>query len=428
MAESRAVEPRAGCWVTAGEAIAQLRPEDLVMLGMREPASLVEALVADRSRLRGLRLLVGSTTGGRFYTDPEVAGDFTILASFVGPSLRTASRAGRLQYLPIHLSQLAPAVASGDLPVSVLLVQVAPPDDQGYCSLGLSADWSFDVAPHARLVIAEVNDQMPRPRGRNGIHRSAIDFLVAASYPLQAWPQAQPGEVERAIGAYVAELVPDGATIEIGFGSTSEAILEALGERRELGVHSGGLTEGIRRLMEAGVVTGRRKTIDPGLVVAATLRGSAEFYTWAANHPDVRIRPFSYTHDVRTLAQLDRFVALNTALQIDLTGQVNAEVIGGSPIGGVGGQVDWIRGAQYAPGGRSIHALASRAGGKHSTIVAELPAGAPVTTARSDVHWVVTEYGAANLRGKSLGQRAWALADLAHPDFRADLRRAAAQL
>ncbi len=222
--------------------------------------------------------------------------------------------------------------------------------------------------------------------------------------------------------------MPDGATIEVGFGSTSEAILDALGERRELGVHSGSLTEGIRRLMEAGVITGNRKTIDRGLVVAATLRGSAEFYAWAAAHPDVRIRPFSYTHDVRVIAQLDGFVALNTALQIDLTGQVNAEAIGGSPIGGVGGQVDWIRGAQYSRGGLSIHALASRAGGKHSTIVAELPASAPVTTARSDVHWVVTEYGAVNLRGKSLGERARALAELAHPDFRADLRRAATRL
>lgn len=421
-------EGRAGRWVTAQEAVAELRPGDRVMLGMREPATLVKAVVADRARLKGLRLLVGSTTGGSDYTEPDVVGDFEILASFVGPNLRPAARAGRLRYLPIHLSQLPVAVARGDLPVDVALIQVAPPDDQGYCSLGLSADWSFDVVPHARLVVAEVNDQMPRPRGRNGIHVSAIDRLVAASYAPQAWPVAQVGETERRIGDHVAGIVPEGATIEVGFGSTSEAILDALRNHRDLGVHTGSITQGIRRLVEAGAVTGRRKSIDRGLLVGATVRGTAEFYEWVAARPDVRIRPFSYTHDVRVIAQIENFVALNTALQIDLTGQVNAEAIAGRTIGGVGGQVDWIRGAQYAPGGISIHALAARAGGKHSAIVAELGSGSPVTTARSDVHWVVTEYGAVNLRGLSLGDRARALAELAHPDFRDDLRQAAQHL
>ncbi|HEX2172412.1 MAG TPA: acetyl-CoA hydrolase/transferase C-terminal domain-containing protein [Dehalococcoidia bacterium] len=411
--------------MTATEAISQIRPDDRVMLGMREPATLVRALVADRPRLNGLRLLVGSTTGGTYYTDPEVIEDFELSASFVGPSLRPASRTGRLRYIPIHLSQLPIAVERGDLPVDVALVQVAPPDDQGYCSLGLSADWSFDVVRHTKLVIAEVNDQMPRPRGKNGIHISGIDLLVAASYLPQAWPAAQIGDIERAIGAQVAAIVPNGATIEVGFGSTSEAILDALKGHQDLGIHTGSITEGIRRLVEAGAVTGRRKSIDPGLIVAATVRGSTDFYAWVAAHPDIRIRPFSYTHDVRVIARIERFVALNTALQIDLTGQVNAEAIGSSPIGGVGGQVDWIRGAQYAPGGVSIHAVASRARGKHSAIVADLGPGAPVTTARSDVHWVVTEYGAVNLRGKSLGDRARALAEIAHPDFRGDLRRVA---
>lgn len=413
--------------VSAAEAIAQIRADDTVMLGMREPATLVAALVAERPRLTGLRLLVGSTTGGQFYTEPEVVAAFEIIATFVGPPLRTASRARQMQYIPIHISQLGRAVAAGDLPVSVLLVQVAPPDEYGYCSLGVSADWSYDVAPHARLVIAELNDQMPRTRGKNGIHVSDIDFLVPASYPIESWPAPKIGEVERQIGERVADLVPDGSVLEVGFGSTSEAVLEALRTRRHLGVHTGAITEGIRGLIEAGAVTGERKPIDRGKVIGATVRGSPEFYQWVASHPAIRIRPFSYTHDVRVIAQLDGFVALNTALQIDLTGQINAEFIGGSTIGGVGGQVDWIRGAQYAPGGRSIHILASRAGGKYSAIVPEFAPGAPVTTARSDVQWVVTEYGAVNLRGLSLRQRARALADLAHPDFRADLRRAAEQ-
>lgn len=414
--------------VSAADAVEQIRLTDAVVLGMREPGSLVAALAARRQALRGLRLTVGSTSGGQHYTDPDAVADFDIAATFVGPTLRAASRARQIDYIPIHISQIGRAAAAGDLRADVLLVQVAPPDDNGYCSLSVSADWSFDIAPIARLVIAEVNDQMPPMPGRNGIHLSDIDYLVPASYPLQTWPPPKIGEIERAIGERIADLVPDGACLEIGFGSTSEAVLQALQSRRDLGIHTGAITQGVRDLVEAGAVTGTHKAIDRGLVIGATVRGSAEFYTWVAAHPDIRVRPFSYTHDVRTIAQLDNFVALNTALQIDLTGQLNAEFIGGATIGGVGGQVDWIRGAQYAPGGTSIHALASRAGGKHSAIVAELAPGAPVTTSRSDVQWVVTEYGAVNLRGRTLRERAHALAEIAHPDFRTDLRRAAQTL
>lgn len=420
--------PRPARAVSAAEAVGAIGPQDVVLLGMREPPTLLGALLVACERLRGLRLVVSSVLGQAPYAAPEARQAFRVSALFVGPALRKAVRERRASYLPCHFSAVPQLIRTGDLPVTVVLLHLSRPDAEGWCSTGLVADYTSAALASARLVIGEISAAMPYVYGRNRVPLTALDLVVESDAVPEGFARPKSGPLEQAIGAHVATLVPDGATIEIGYGAVPEATLTALASHRDLGLHSGMLGDGVMHLIQQGVITGRRKTIDRCLAVAGAIRGSAELYRWVDRHPTVRLEPFEYTHSIHTIAQIETFVAINSALQVDLTGQVNAEGLGWVTLSGAGGQVDWVRGALASSGGRSIIALPSLAGGRHSTIVAGFSPGTPVTTTRAEAHYVVTEHGVANLRGKTLPERAQALIAIAHPSARDDLARAAAEL
>lgn len=410
------------------EAVKAVQSGHRVLLGSccSEPQTLVEALLADKDRLEQVELVTTILGSKGEYAAPEMEGHFRVVTFRPDMSVREATRAGRLDYLPCLLSEAPRLFTEGCLPVDVAMVQLSPPDDRGYCSFGLSIDYTKPAAEKARVIVAEVNRQMPRTLGDTFIHISRLDRIVESDRPLLQVPPAPIGPAERAIGELVASLIPDGATLQVGVGAIPDAVLASLSSRHDLGVHSGMLSEGMVELAEAGVINGRRKALNPGVMVAAVVLGTERLYRFTHNNPAVELYPASYTHDILTLGQMENLVSINSALQIDLWGQVNAEMVGGLQLGSVGGQVDFVRGASRAPGGKSVIALLSTAGnGKYSRIVPRLEPGAPVTTSRNEVHYVVTEYGIADLRGKTLSQRARALAAIAHPDFRGELEGAA---
>ena len=410
--------------VSPTEAVKAVQSGQRVLLSSScsEPQTLVEALLAGKDRLEQVELITTVLGSKGEYAAPEMEGHFRVVTFRPDMSVREATRAGRIDYLPCLLSEVPRLFTEGHLPVDVALVQLSPPDDRGYCSFGLSIDYTKPAAETARVRVAEINRQMPRTFGDTFIHVSRLDYIVESDRPLLQMPPAPIGPAEQAIGELVASLVPDGATLQVGIGAIPDAVLAALSSRRDLGVHSGMLSEGMVELAESGVINGRRKRLNRGVMVAAVLIGTDRLYRFAHDNPVVELYPASYTHDILTLGQMDNLVAINSALQVDIWGQVNAEMVGGVQLSGVGGQVDFVRGASRAPGGKSVIALLSTAGnGKYSRIVPRLEPGAPVTTTRAEMHYVVTEYGIADLRGKTLSQRARALASIAHPDFRQEL-------
>jgi 4-hydroxybutyrate CoA-transferase len=414
--------------VSPAEAVRAVRSGQRVLLGSScsEPQTLVEALLADKDRLEEVELITTILGSKADYARPEMEGHFRVVTFRPDITVREATRAGRIHYLPCHLSEAPRLFTAGYLPIDVALVQLSPPDEQGYCSFGLSIDYTKPAAEAARVIVAEINQQMPRTLGDTFIHVSRLDYIVESDRPLLQVPPPPLGEAEQAIGHHVAGLIPHGATLQIGVGAIPDAILAALAGHRDLGIHSGMLSDGMVDLARQGIITGRRKTLNPGVMVAAVLLGTDKLYRFAHDNPMVELYPATYTHDIMTLGRLENLISINSALQVDLWGQVNAEVVGGTQLSGVGGQLDFVRGASRSPGGKSIIALLSTAGnGKYSRIVPRLEPGAPVTTTRSDIHYVVTEYGVADLRGKTLGQRARALAAIAHPNFRPELEQAA---
>lgn len=413
--------------VSPAGAVRAVQSGQRVLLGSccSEPQTIVEALVADKDRLEQVELITTIMGSKAAYAAPEMEGHFRVVSFRPDASVREATRAGRIDYLPCLLSETPRLFTEGYLPVDVALVQISPPDDRGYSSFGTSIEYTKPAAEKARVIVAEVNQQMPRTLGDTFIHVSRLSYIVESDRPLLQVPPVPIGPAERAIGELVSSLIADGATLQVGVGAIPDAVLAALSNRHDLGVHSGMLSEGMVELAESGVINGRRKALNPGVMVAAVLIGTDRLYRFVHDNPQVELYPASYTHDILTLSQMENLVAINSALQIDLWGQVNAEVVGGVQIGSVGGQVDFVRGASRAPGGKSIIALLSTAGnGKYSRIVPRLEPGAPVTTSRNEVQCVVTEYGIADLRGKTLSQRARALAAIAHPDFRSELQKA----
>lgn len=413
--------------VSPAEAVKAVKSGHRVLLGSScsEPQTLVEALLADKGRLEQVELITTILGTKGEYAAPEMEGHFKVVSFRPDMSVREATRAGRVDYLPCLLSEAPRLFTDGLLPVDVALVQLSPPDDRGYCSFGLSIDYTKPAAETARVVVAEINRQMPRTLGETFIHVSRLDCIVESDRRLLQIQPAPIGPAERAIGELVAGLIPDGATLQVGVGAIPDAVLAALSSRWDLGIHSGMLSEGMVDLAQAGVINGRRKSLNRGVMVAAVLIGTDRLYRFAHDNPEVELYPASYTHDILTLSRLENLVSINSALQIDIWGQINAEMVGGVQISGVGGQVDFVRGASRAPGGKSVIALLSTAGnGKYSRIVPHLEPGAPVTTTRAEAHYVATEYGIADLRGKTLRQRAQALANIAHPDFRRELERA----
>lgn len=414
--------------LTADEAISLLQPGQRIALGdgCGEPQTLVEALIAGSPRLKGLEILNGFHAATHHaYVHPDAEGGPRLNTWMVGPRDRKAMADGRVDYIPCHVSEYHELLREGHLPLDAVLLQVSRPEPDGYCSLGVTVSYLPDAVAVAPLVIAEVNEQMPYVLGETKLHLSRIDSLVETSRPVLELPPPMIGPGEEAIGRLVAQLVPDGATIQFGVGTIPEAVLRFLADKRELGVHSGMLSDGVMDLIQKGVVTNSRKAINPGVTVATCLMGTRRLYDFTHRNPAVSLYPSSYTHNLRVISQLTDFISINSALQVDLTGQVNAESLGPRQISGVGGQADFVRGSHLSTRGKAITALTSTVSdGKTSRIVPFLSPGSAVTTTRHEVHYVVTEYGIADLRGKNLRQRQAALVAIAHPDFREEIQKA----
>jgi len=414
---------------TAEEAVRAVRSGDHVWIhaGCNNPEELVRAMVARAPELEGVEVSHLLTFGCADYVDPAYARSFRHRSLFTGPNVRQAVEEGRADFVPVHLSEIPRLIDTGLLPVDVALVHVSPPDEHGFCSYGVGVECTKAAAEHARTVVALVNPRMPRSLGDSFIHASRLTHVVEVDRPVLELPQpGEVGPVARAIGANVAELIEDGATLQMGIGEIPDAVLLFLKEKRNLGIHTEMFSDGMVELFEHGVVTGEAKTLHRGKIVASFVLGSRKCFDFLDNNPVVEFHPTDYVNDPYVVAQNERMTAINSALSVDLTGQVCADSIGRSIYSGFGGQVDFIRGSGRARRGKPIIALASTArGGSLSRIVDVLAEGSGVVTTRADVHYVVTEHGIAPLFGRSLRERALELIRVAHPDFREDLRAAA---
>lgn len=412
------------------EAIALIKPGRRILIGSgaAEPLSLVEGLVAHGNHLADNEIVHLLTLGPAPYVSAELARRFRHAAFFIGPNVRDAVQEGRADFIPVFLSEIPELIRNRRVRVDVALIQTSLPDVHGYVSLGVSVDIVRAAVDTADLVLAEVNPAMPRTHGDAFLPVSKIDRLVPVETPLLELAEDPPGEIEAAIGRHVASLVPSGATIQIGIGSIPEAVLQSLSDRVDLGVHTEMLSDGVMKLAQAGVVTGARKSLLRGKMVTSFVMGSRALYEWAHENPALEMRGSEFTNSPRVIADNDRMVSVNSALAVDLTGQVAADTLMGKFFSGIGGQVDFVRGAAASRGGKSIIALRSTARrGSVSRIRAVLEEGAGVVTSRGDVRYVATEYGVADLWGKSVRERAMALIEISHPDFRGELLAQAKQ-
>jgi acyl-CoA hydrolase len=400
-----------------------LRLGDHIVLGQAcgEPTTLVEALIAQGRDIGDLSAFIATSFSGLF--TPETTESFTLSSMGAIGALRLMTKAGKLGVIPAHVSQIGPMITQGLIGCDVAFVQVSPADADGNHSFGLVADHVRAMVDKARVVIAEVNDQVPYSFGEL-LPAARIDCAVQVSRaPVEVAP-ARISETDEAIARHAAAYIGDGAVIQTGVGAVPDAILRLLHDRKDLGVHSGMLGDGLVELVQAGVVTNARKAIDTGVSINGALIGTRRLYDFARRNSAIRMCATSYTHDAAVLARLERLVTINSALEVDLTGQVNAEQSGSAYLGGTGGQVDFVRAGARSPGGHSIIALPATA--KDGAISRIVPAlSGPVTTARSDVDVIVTEFGAAELKGQSLAERTRRLIAIAHPDFREELDRAA---
>ena len=388
------------------------------------PSPLVEAL-ARRRNLADVSLYHLHTTGPAPFADAEQGGRFLSVSLFAGPPVRDAINDGRADFVPVFLSDIPRLFLERAIPLDVALLQLSPPDRHGYCTLGTSVDAALAAAHAATHVIAEINDRMPRTHGNTLLHIDRVSAFVRTDRPLATHAPRPGTAVENAIGEHAAKLVPDGATLQMGIGGIPDAVLRRLFDKHDLGIHTEMFSDGVVELAEAGVITNRRKHLHPGRMITSFVLGSQRVYDFVDDNPFVEFHPCDHTNDTARIRRNDRAVAINSALEIDLSGQVCADSIGFRMYSGIGGQMDFIRGSALSRGGRPIIALPSTAAnGTVSRIVSALQPGAGVVTTRGHVHWVVTEYGAVNLFGRSLRERGEALISLAHPDFREELRRA----
>lgn len=393
-----------------------------IQSGCGTPSVLVDALVARAPQLRDVEVVHMMTLGCADYTKPEYEGHFRHRGLFLGPNVRDAVAAGRADYTPIFLSEIEGLFESGALPLDVVLMQVSPPDAHGFVTLGTTVDCTLTAARLAKVVIAEVNERMPRTHGDTALHISRIDAIVESSRPLLEMQPEPFTEMHLRVARNVASLIPDGATLQTGIGAIPEAVLRCLDDKRNLGIHTEMCPDGVIELMEAGVMNGEAKSLHRGKAVLAFVLGTQRLFDFVHENPGFEFRSIKYTNDPFVVARNERMVAINGALQIDLTGQVCADSLGTRPYSGFGGQLDFIRGAARSKGGLPIIALPSTAkGGTVSRIVPVLEPGAGVVTSRGDVHYVVTEHGVAYLHGKTLRERAQALLAIAEPRFQAEL-------
>lgn len=398
----------------------------LIGSGAAEPNVLAQALCHHGDHLADNEIVHLLTLGKAPYVEPGMECRFRHTAFFIGANVRKAVQEGRADFMPIFLSEIPQLIQSRRVRIDVALIQVSEPDRHGFVSLGVSVDIVRAAVDSADLVIAEVNPHMPRTYGDAFLPVERIRHLVPVDYHLPEREAEPLDEVDRAIGRHVASLVPDRATLQMGIGKIPDAVLEALGDRHDLGVHTEMFSDGVKKLVERGVITGRAKTLLPGKIVTSFIMGTRDLYEWSHENPLVEMRPSQFTNDPFTIARNDRMIAINSALGVDLTGQVAADTLLGRFFSGIGGQVDFIRGASRSRGGKPIIALPSTAkNGTVSRIRPVFEEGAGVVTSRGDVHYVVTEYGVADLWGKNIRQRALALIEIAHPAFRAELMAAA---
>ncbi len=412
--------------MTAEEAVKVVESGDRVWFeeGCGTPKPLIDALVKRAPDLRDVELCHMLTFGEAVYTRPEYEGHFRHNGLFLGGNVRRAIAEGRADYTPIFLSEIEDLFRSGQLPIDAAFITTSPPDEHGYLSLGTSVDCTLTAAQTARTVIAEVNQQMPRTLGDSFIHISKVSAVVETDRPLLELPIEEPSPIQDRIAKNVASLIPDGAVLQTGIGGIPNAVLEHLRDRKALGVHSEMCSDGVIDLIEAGVITGERKNIHRGKIVIGFVLGTERLFRYINENPIFEMHPTCYTNDPFIIAQNDRMIAINSAIQVDLTGQVCADSIGTKPYSGFGGQVDFIRGASRSKGGKPIIALQSTAkNGTISRIAPVLDPGAGVVTSRGDVHYVITEHGIAYLHGKTLRQRAEALIAIAHPKFHDELFR-----
>lgn len=421
---------------TAEEAVQVIKNGDRIFLtgNCSVPQALMKALVARARELENVEICHALTVGASDYVAPEMEGHIRANALFIGPNVRKAVQEGRADFTPVLLSEFTLLFKKGILPVDVAFIHLSPPDEHGFCSYGIETGLTKTPAEAARIIIAEVNPNMPRCLGDSFIHVSRIDYIVPVDYPLMELPMStgEPSEVVLRIAQYIAELIPDGATMQMGIGEIPDAVLRFLRHKKDLGVHTELFSDGVIDLVEAGVITNARKTLHPGKIVAGFMLGTRRLYEWANDNPIIELHRTEYVNDPFVIAQNYQQVAINSAIEVDLTGQVCADSIGPKLYSGVGGQLDFIYGASRSEGGVPIIALPSTATMKDGTVVSRivpmLKPGAGVVTTRYHVHYVVTEYGVADLYGKTIRQRAQALIRIAHPDFRDELTRAAKEL
>ena len=396
-----------------------VRPGDTVMWGQAnaEPLPLTQALMKQRHAIGRFTVVLGID---KSTTCKVEHADRVHFISYCGAGgNRELAQAGVLDVLPVHYSCLAQRLAEGALPIDVLMLQVAPANAMGRYSLSMANEYLLQCIDRARVVIAEVNQQAPWTYGERTLGADDLDIIVHTDRPPLETAATRVGERELRIARYIAGLVEDGATLQVGIGAIPDAVVDTLEHHRDLGVHSGSIGDSVARLMQTGAINNHRKSIDHGVSIGGVLMGSRLLHDFAHNNPAIQLRSTQYTHNANVLASIDRLVAINSAVEVDLTGQVNSEVALGSYVGAVGGAVDFIRGAHLSKGGLPIIALPSTAG-KHSRIVARI--GGPVTLARSDAGIIVTEFGVADLRGLSVRQRIIKMLDIAHPDHRAGLQ------
>ena len=416
--------------VPADQAVAALRSGMRVFVhgAAATPPPLLDAM-ARRTDLVDVTVYHLHTEGDMAFVAPGHHGGLRSVSLFTGPACRVPVNEGRADYVPVFLSDIPSLFLSGRIPLDAALLQLSPPDRHGYCTLGTSVDAALAASQSAPLLIAEVNARMPRTHGNTLVPFSRLDHVVATDRPLPGHPPRASGPVDDAIGTHVAALVPDAATLQLGIGSIPDAVLRRLTDKHDLGVHSEMFSDGLVDLIQAGNVTNLRKHVHRGRTVTSFVNGSQRVFDYVHDNPFVEFHPCDRTNDTALIRRNDTVVAINSALEVDLSGQVVADSLGFSIYSGIGGQMDFMRGAALSRGGRPVIALPSTgARGTMSRIVTALRPGAGVVTTRGHVHWIATEYGAVNLFGQSLRERAAALISIAHPDHRADLRRSITEI
>lgn len=389
------------------------------------PQALVQGLVERANELKDITIYQMHTEGPAPYADEQYQDSFKVVAMFMGANVRKAINEGRGDFIPSFFSEVPIMIREGIIPVDVALVQVSPPDKHGFCSLGISVETTKAAVDTAKTVIAQINPQMPRTHGDGLLHISKFTSIFEQDTPLPEMPPRALSEVEKRIGQHVASIIEDGATLQMGIGAIPDATLACLGNHKDLGVHTEMFSDGVLPLVESGVINNRLKTKHPNVLVSGFLIGSRKLYDFVDDNPMVRMLDIQYVNDTAVIRRLPKMTSINSAIEIDITGQVCADSIGTRMYSGVGGQMDFIRGASLSPGGKPIIALPSSTKSGDTKIVPFLKQGAGVVTTRAHVHYVATEYGIVNLQGKSLKQRAKEMITIAHPDHQEELERIA---